>query len=268
MVKKSNNIFNLENKTALVIGGSGYLGFEMSKALFLMGAKVIIASRDNKNFYYNLKKNKHNLDKKKQFKFLKLDITKTNSFNKFYKSLNEECNSKLDILVNCAWNGKKNTLESINNRDWDHDINVSLSSTFKITKKLLPLLKKSKGKIVNIASMYGHIAPDYKIYSDKNLSNPPSYGAAKAGIIQMTKYLASYLSPYKINVNSISPGAFPFPQTVKKFPKFIKELKRKSVLGRIGIPSDLQGVIILLCSEGGNYINGQNICVDGGWSVR
>ena len=268
MAKKFNNIFNLENKTALVIGGSGYLGFEMSKALFLMGAKVIIASRDIKNFNYNFKKFKPNLGTRNQFKFLKLDITKSKSFNKFYKSLNKECNSKLDILINCAWNGKKNTLESISNRDWDHDINVSLSSTFKITKKLIPLLKKSKGKIVNIASMYGHIAPDYKIYSNKKLSNPPSYGAAKAGIIQLTKYLASYLSPYKINVNSISPGAFPFPETIKKFPKFIKELKRKSVLRRIGTPKDLHGVIILLCSEGGNYINGQNIYVDGGWGVR
>ena len=62
---------------------------------------------------------------------------------------------------------KKNTLESINNRDWDHDINISLSSTFKITKKLLPLLKSTKGKIVNIASMYGHVAPDYRIIQIK-----------------------------------------------------------------------------------------------------
>ncbi len=262
------NFFSLENKTALVIGGAGYLGFEMSKALCSMGAKVIIASRDIKNFNHNMKKLKIKFKKKKPIKYLKIDISNTKSVNLFYKNLKKECNSKLDILVNCAWNGKKNTLESINNKDWDHDINVSLSSTFKITKKLLPLLKLSRGKIINIASMYGHVAPDYRIYSNKNLSNPPSYGAAKAGIIQLTKYLASYLSPFNINVNSISPGAFPFPSTIKKFPKFIKELKKKSVLGRIGYPKDLNGVIVLLCSDGGNYINGQNICVDGGWSVR
>ena len=264
----NNNFFSLKKKTALVIGGAGYLGFEMSKALCLMGAKVIIASRNEKKFHKNMKKLKVKFNKKKQIKYLKLDISNSKSINLFHKKLKKECNSKLDILVNCAWNGKKNTLESINNRDWDHDINISLSSTFKITKKLLPLLKSTKGKIVNIASMYGHVAPDYRIYSNKNLSNPPSYGAAKAGIIQLTKYLASYLSPFNINVNSISPGAFPFPPTIKKFPKFIKELKKKSVLGRIGYPKDLNGVIVLLCSKGGDYINGQNICVDGGWSVR
>ena len=264
--KFNNNIFSLEKKIALVIGGSGYLGFEMSKALFLMGARIIIASRDKKSFDNNIKKLK--LKDKKKIKFLKLDISNSKSINTFYKRLIKESNSKLDILINCAWNGKKNTLESINDKDWDHDINVSLSSTFKITKKLFPLLKLSKGKIVNIASMYGHVAPDYKIYDDKSLSNPPSYGAAKAGIIQLTKYLASYLSPYKINVNSISPGAFPFPLTIKKFPKFINNLKNKSVLGRIGNPKDLSGIIVLLCSEAGDYINGQNICVDGGWSIR
>ena len=117
MAKKYNNIFNLEDKTALIIGGSGYLGFEMSKALFLMGAKVIIANRDIKNFNYNFKKFKPNLDTRNQFKFIKLDITKSKSFNKFYKNLNKECNSKLDILVNCAWNGKKNpTLGGPNRR--------------------------------------------------------------------------------------------------------------------------------------------------------
>jgi NAD(P)-dependent dehydrogenase (short-subunit alcohol dehydrogenase family) len=265
---KNINLFNLENKTALIIGGAGYLGFEMSKALFLMNAKVIIASRDIENFNYNMKKLKVEINKQKKIKFIKLDISKTKSINSFYKNLKKECNSKLDILINCAWNGKKNTLESISNKDWDHDINISLSSTFKITKKLLPLLKLSQGTIINIASMYGHVSPDYRIYKNKNLSNPPSYGAAKAGIIQLTKYLASYLSPFNINVNSISPGAFPFPSTKKKFPEFVRELKKKAVLGRIGYPKDLNGITVLLCSDAGKYINGQNICVDGGWSVR
>ena len=78
------------------------------------------------------------------------------------------------------------------------------------------MLKKTNGKIINIASMYGHVAPDYKIYeNNNNIANPPSYGSAKAGIIQLTKYLASFLSPFKINVNSISPGAFPFKNTKK-----------------------------------------------------
>jgi len=234
---KNINLFNLENKTALIIGGAGYLGFEMSKALFLMNAKVIIASRDIENFNYNMKKLKVEINKQKKIKFIKLDISKTKSINSFYKNLKKECNSKLDILINCAWNGKKNTLESISNKDWDHDINISLSSTFKITKKLLPLLKLSQGTIINIASMYGHVSPDYRIYKNKN-------------------------------VNSISPGAFPFPSTKKKFPEFVRELKKKAVLGRIGYPKDLNGITVLLCSDAGKYINGQNICVDGGWSVR
>jgi NAD(P)-dependent dehydrogenase (short-subunit alcohol dehydrogenase family) len=261
-----NNYFNLKKKNVLIVGGAGYLGFEMSKALLSVGANVIIASRQKKNYDNKIKKLK--LIEKKRINFFKLDITKINSVNSFYKIYKKKYNSRIDVLINCGWNGKKNTLESINHKDWDHDINVSLSSTFKFTKKMLPLIKPFKGKIINISSMYGHIAPDYKIYlSDDNLSNPPSYGAAKAGIIQLTKYLASYLSPYEITVNSISPGAFPFPVVIKKYPKFIKELQKKSVLGRIGNPKDLRGIIVLLSSKSGSYINGQNICVDGGWSI-
>ena len=96
--------------------------------------------------------------------------------------------------------------------------------------------------------MYGHVAPDYKIYSNKNLSNPPSYGAAKAGIIQLTKYLASYLSPFNINVNSISPGTFPFPPTIK-ISKVYKRIK-KICIRKNRLSKDLNGVIVLLCSKG------------------
>ena len=230
------NLFNLEKKNILIIGGSGYLGFEMSKALLSVGANIIIAGRNKKNFYDKIKKSKLNL-KKEKINFLKLDITKIKSVNSFYRIYKKKYNSRIDVLINCGWNGKKNTLESITPKDWDHDINVSLSSAFKFTKKMLPLIKPFKGKVINIASMYGHFAPDYKIYLGNNkLSNPPSYGAAKAGLIQLTKYLASYLSPYGITVNSISPGAFPFPITIKKYPKFIKELKKNLFLVGLATP--------------------------------
>ena len=265
-IKDIENIFNLKGKNAIVVGGAGYLGSNISETLLLMGANVVVASRSKKKFD-ELKK-KPNLRKNDKFTYLKLDTTISSSINKFYANYNKKFNYKLDIFINCAWNGKKNTLDSISNKDWDHDINMSLSSIFKVTKKFIPLLKRSEGKIVNISSMYGHVAPDYKIYKSENLANPPSYGAAKAGIIQLTKYLASFLSLYKINVNCISPGAFPFKSTKRKHPDFIRKLKKKSVLGRLGIPRDLRGVVVLLTSNAGNYINGQNICVDGGWSVR
>ena len=131
---------------------------------------------------------------------------------------------------------------------------------------MFPLLKISEGVIINIASMYGHIAPDYRIYESEDLANPPSYGAAKAGVIQLTKYLASFLSPYGIRVNAISPGPYPFPETQKNR-GFMKMLESKTILNRIGQPEDLKGITALLCSDASNYMTGQNVCVDGGWGV-
>ena len=146
-------------------------------------------------------------------------------------------------------------------------MDICLNGPFKVIKIAYEYLKLTKGVILNIGSMYGHLAPDYRLYENVPQSNPPSYGAAKAGIIQLTKYLASFLSVYEIRVNCISPGAFPFPEVVSTYPEFIKRLNSKNTLKRIGKPEELKGVVGLLCSNAGSYINGQNICVDGGWGI-
>lgn len=143
---------------------------------------------------------------------------------------------------------------------------MCLNAVFYTTKEASEYLKASKGVIVNITSMYGHVAPDYRIYDGKEFANPPSYGAAKAGVIQLTKYLASFLSPYGVRVNALSPGPFPFPETQKNN-DFIEKLASKNMLNRIGQPEDLKGAIALLCSDASSYMTGQNICVDGGWAA-
>ncbi len=115
--------------------------------------------------------------------------------------------------------------------------------------------------------MYAHVAPDYRIYDGDEHVNPPSYGAAQAGVIQLTRYLASFLAPEGIRVNCISPGPFPFEETQKENPGFIKHLAGKNPMGRIGFPHELKGAAAFLCSDASSFITGQNLCVDGGWSV-
>ncbi len=258
-------LFSMKNKNALVIGGSGYLGKEMTSSLLELGANVIVASRNKKLGLQNIKK----LEKKYKSKvhFLEVDIAESKSIKNLYNIVSKKFGSGLDVLINSGWSGKKNTFESINNQDWNYDIEVCLNGVFRTIKCFLPLLKKKKGNILNVGSAYSHVAPDYRIYDNKKFSNPPSYGSAKAGVVQLTKYCSSFFSPYKIRVNCISPGAFPFMKTQKENPNFIKRLGAKCPLNRIGKPHELKGIVALLCSDAGSFITGQNICIDGGWSV-
>jgi NAD(P)-dependent dehydrogenase (short-subunit alcohol dehydrogenase family) len=263
--KSLKDLFSMKNKKVLIIGGAGYLGKAMTSSLMELGASVVVSSRNKKKGELEIKKIKQKNNK--NIIFYPVDITSQVSINKLKDFVSKRFNNQLDVLINCGWSGKKNTFESINNEDWQYDIETCLTGVFKTTKIFLPLLKKKRGNILNIGSAYSHVAPDYRMYDSPKYSNPPSYGAAKAGVVQLTKYCASFFSKYKIRVNCISPGAYPFPKTIKENPKFIKRLAEKCPANRIGYPDDLKGVVALLCSDAGSFITGQNILVDGGWSV-
>jgi gluconate 5-dehydrogenase len=258
------NLMNLNGKTALVAGGAGYLGTSFCETLAELGANIVIASRDVDKCSQLCKKIESEF--KVSAKSCYLDLFDKKSITDCIDFTVSEFQS-LDILITSAWSGKKNSWDSISNEDWDYDIEVCLNGIFRLVKESTAALKSSKGIILTVSSMYGHIAPDYKLYANVPQINPPSYGAAKAGIIQLTKYLASFLAPYGIRANCISPGAFPFKEISKEYPEFSQRLCEKNPLGRIGEPDDLKGVTALLCSDLSKYITGQNICVDGGWSV-
>jgi gluconate 5-dehydrogenase len=267
MIEKSSpslrDLFNLSGRTALVTGGAGLLGSQISRALAEAGASVIVASRDAekcRNFSEVLA-----TEYGGSHAGLRLDLTSPESVVACMSDVRDQ--GPLHILVNCSWSGAKNTLESIDETDWTYDIDMSLNGVFRMVKAALPELKSTKGVILNIASMYGHVAPDYRLYDGETYANPPSYGAAKAGVLQFTRYLASFLAPDGVRANAISPGPFPYPSTIAEAPEFITRLAAKNPLGRIGLPHEIKGAALLLCSDASSYMTGQNICVDGGWTA-
>ena len=259
-------LFSLEGRRALVIGGAGLLGGQISAAFAELGAELIIASRDRGRcsaYVEALQAEYHGL----RASALEVDITDPVSIDAMLDAAARLEGGGLDILVNSGWSGRKNTFESISDADWNLDVEVCLNGVFRTIKRAFPLLRQRRGNILTIASMYGHVAPDYRLYESEKLANPPSYGAAKAAVIQLTKYLASFLSPHGIRANCISPGPFPFESTQRENPEFIARLAEKNPLNRIGKPHELKGAAVLLCSSAGSYITGQNLCVDGGWAV-
>ena len=259
------DLFSLKDRTALVTGGAGFLGTAMCEAFAEPGANVVIASRDEGKCRNAAAALQSVFGKGTHAMGLGLDLLEPESVENCIQVVEREFGG-LDILVNNAWSGKKNSWESITEEDWRYDIDMSLNSPFRMIKAAFPMLKARRGVIMNVGSMYGHIAPDYRIYEGTTFDNPPSYGAAKAGVIQFTKYLASFLSPHGIRVNALSPGAFPHPP-VREHEVFLSRLSGKNPMGRVGDPHELKGAVALLCSDAGGYITGQNICVDGGWAV-
>ena len=126
------------------------------------------------------------------------------------------------------------------------------------------MIKQNYGNIVNTASIYGFSAPKFEIYEGTDMTMPVEYAAIKGAIINLTKYLASYLGKYNIRVNSISPGGVFNNQPES----FVKRYSEKVVLGkRMANTDDIVGVLISLLSDASKYITGQNIVVDGGWSL-
>lgn len=261
--KSLRDLLSLQDKTVFITGGAGHLGTAMCEALAELGANIVIGSRGEEKGRASAKTLSDKFGVRAHG--VQLDITDPESLESAFLFIEKEY-GRLDVLINNAWSGKKNTFESISMDDWKYDIDVCLNGVFYTVKKAVPYLKNTKGVIVNIASMYGHVAPDYKMYEGTDHANPPSYGAAKAGVIQLTKYLASFLSPHDIRVNAISPGPFPFGDIVSN-EEFMDVLRSKTMVNRLGSPEELKGAIALLCSDASSYMTGQNICVDGGWTA-
>lgn len=257
-------LLSLKGKTALVTGGAGLLGGEIAEALAEQGADVIVASRDLAKCEAKAAALAERFGVRTWA--LTIDLTDRQSIKACVDGAVAAAGG-FDILVMCAWSGRKNSWETINDEDWDNDIEVCLNGVYRTVKMAFPVLKERKGVILNIGSMYGHVAPDWRLYEGVPQANPPSYGAAKAGVIQFTRYLASFLAPHGIRANCISPGPFPYESTQQEYPEFVARLNAKNPLGRVGKPHEIKGAAALLCSEAGSYMTGQNICVDGGWTA-
>lgn len=262
MGKKS--IFDLHGKVVLITGGSGYLGTAMSEILSELGAHLVIASRNHQK---NLELKQKLQDKYgNQVENIDLDISNSLMINQVVRNILKK-HERIDVLINNSYYGAGDKLLNMSEEEWVKGIDGSINGVFRLTKPVLDSMIKNKyGKIINIASMYGIVAPNVSIYEGNDFYNPANYGVGKAGIIQFTKYIAAVYGKYGITCNAISPGPFPNSK-VQKNKEFIKDLEKKVPLCRIGKPEDLKGVIALLSSDASAYINGANISVDGGWTI-
>lgn len=253
----------VDNKIIIVTGGYGYLGKAIVESLFANGAQVIVAGKSEANF-----SNAFDENTLSSVSYINMDVSSTQSIEQGLSKVFEKY-GKIDVLINNAFYTKGQSPEFMSDEDWNHGIDGTLNAVFRTIRAIIPYFKKQQnGKIINVSSMYGIVAPDFSVYENSpQFLNPPHYGAAKAGIIQLTKYYASYLGEKNIQVNCVSPG--PFPSTsVQENQDFINKLKSKTCVERIGNPNELAGIFTFLSSEAANFITGQNFVVDGGWTIK
>ncbi len=264
MTKKFNELLSLKNTTSLVTGGYGHLGTAISETLAELGSNVIVVGRnlENGTSFVDRLKNEFNVNSS----FFQVDLNSQDSIDLF----TQELDTPIDILVNNAFTWP--SVLDIENTTWDDfekTLTSGITSPFYLTKLIANSMKDGGGCIINIASMYGMVSPNFKIYNEQpKMGNALSYNAAKSAIIQMTKYMAVYYAKWNIRVNCISPGPFPRPGTFSNGKEwFEEELKNMTPLHKLGEPWHLKGGVALLASSLGDYITGQNIPIDGGWTT-
>jgi|TARA_B100002003_G_C14118139_1_gene537775 gluconate 5-dehydrogenase len=259
-MKNSSNflhdIFGLENKTILLTGAVGQLGRVISKGFLDVGAKVIAT---------DLTLDNTKLINHKNISYLSMDLTSKKSVNIFFEDIKSN-HSQIDILIN---NAGVSTFEPFEERteesfDWVSDVN--LKGTFLCIQEYFKHQENYKyGNIINIASIYGLISPDPRIYIDSDRKNSEVYGATKAGIIQMTKYFAVHLAQNGIRVNSISPGGIYNPENPQS-EHFINEYSKRNPMNRMANSEEILGAVLYLASDASSYVTGHNLVVDGGMS--
>jgi len=263
--KKINELMSLEGKLSIVTGGSGHLGKAMSEALAELGSDIIILGRQKETG----EKIASEISKEYCVKvnFEEVNLNSKTEIDNYFKKHPEN----IDILINNAFTWPSILkIEETSWEDFETTLQSGITSPFYVTKKILETMKNNKkGSIINIGSMYGIVSPNFKIYRNQpKMGNALAYNASKAAIIQMTKYLAVHCAQWNIRVNCISPGPFPKPGTFSQGKEwFESELNDMNPLHMLGQPWHLKGAVALLASNLGEYMTGQNISIDGGWTT-
>ena len=262
-------LFDLTDRVAVVTGGYGQLGSQMCDALAEAGANVVVAAR---TYEKCVEKADALSEEHNEAMAVEVDVTNEKSVERMMEEVVDAFGG-IDILVNNAYDarGYGVDFEDLTVEEWERTLEGCVTQAFLCAQNALPYLRESDyGSIVNIGSIYGVVAPDHRMYGDADINNPPTYGAAKAGVIQFTRWLASYVADEGIRVNSISPGGFysEAMEDVEDYTDvFVPEYEFRTPLGRMGDETDMKGIIVYLASDASKWMTGQNILLDGGWTT-
>ena len=263
-------LFNLYKKTIVITGSSGRLGSQYAKVLSMAGANVVLVDIETKK---NEQLKQYII---KNFKTdpmtCQVDISKKNEIEKMKDNILKKYKT-IDVLINNAFfnpsQSKNSTcpFEEFPLDLWNDVLKINLTGVFLCSQIIGRVMKKQKnGNIINIASIYGLVGADQRIYGNSKLNSPVSYAASKGAIINLTKYLAAYWHGKNIRVNTLTLGGV-FDKQLHQDKTFVNNYSKKTILGRMANKEDYDGALLFLASDASSYVTGFNLVVDGGWTA-
>jgi NAD(P)-dependent dehydrogenase (short-subunit alcohol dehydrogenase family) len=257
MVFRLTPLFDLTGRTALVTGGNSGIGLAMARALGLAGAKVALVARRIAELQAAATALS---DDGISAIPIAADLASDNAAQ-IVETSTQDHDLAVDIVVNAAGINLRQPFKDVSAATFDLHMTLHLRAPFLLTQTFAPAMaRRGWGRIVNIASMQS-----WRAFPD---SAP--YGAAKGGILQLTRAIAEEWSPLGITCNAIAPGFFPTPLTAPVFndPERAHLLAVQTAIGRNGALDDLTGAIVFLASDASNYVTGQTLAVDGGFTAK
>ncbi len=246
--------FKLTGKKAFVTGGARGIGKSIATAFAQAGADVAIVDLDFATAQQTAKE-------LEQFGVrtlaIKTDVTQPAEVNAMLETIVKAFGA-VDIVFNNAGICINVKAEDMTYEQWKRIVDINLTAVFLVAQAAgKQMIKQGHGSIINTASMSGHIV---------NEPQPQAaYNATKAAVIQLTKSLATEWAPYNIRVNSISPGYIGTEMTLKAT-QWIPLWEKRTPLGRMGKPEELQGIVLYLASDVSSYATGSDFIIDGGFS--
>jgi NAD(P)-dependent dehydrogenase (short-subunit alcohol dehydrogenase family) len=261
---KVSNLNDLNGRVSLITGGGGHLGTAMASALAEHGCRVALVDRDLERLVEAA--SLIGIDENDCFYCdLECEVSRCSLAERIVEHF-----GGIDILVNNAafvgdssLTGWATSFEQQSMETWRRAIEVNLTAPFHLVQLFANHLKASgAGSVINIASIYGILGPDWSLYQETGMSNPAGYAASKGGLVQLTRWLATTLSP-QVRVNAISPGGIERGQPNSFTERYIA----RTPLGRMGREEDFAGIVKFLASDASSWVTGQNFVIDGGWSA-
>lgn len=263
---KAAELFRLDGKVVLITGGSGLIGRAVLEALPQLGAQVAAGARDLEKLNRQIAQLPDGTGPRPCG--IRLDISSKDSIQQFFAEAHQRF-GKIDVLINNAWPKTDDWLslfEDVRQESLYRNLCDNAGGYFLCCQEAARYMKQQKsGVILNVGSIYGAVGPHFDIYEGTDMTSPAVYSLIKGGIHNFTRYLATYLAPYNIRVNCMSPGGVQ--DDSHQHPEFHKRYVAQTPLKRMAVPQDMVGPMVFLVSEASSYVTGSVVMVDGGWTA-